>query len=52
VNDDDGSALQFFPAIDVDPDGVVHVMWGDMRDDPSQIRYHIYYTRSEDQGET
>lgn len=52
LNDDDGSALQFFPAIDVGPDGVIHVMWGDMRDDPSQIRYHIYYTRSEDQGQS
>ena len=26
------------------PDGTVHVMWGDMRDDPAQTRYHIYYT--------
>ena len=50
VNDDDRSALQFFPAIDVGPDGTVHIMWGDMRDDPAQTRYHIYYTQSEDQG--
>jgi hypothetical protein len=52
LNDDDGDALQFFPAVDVDPDGGVHVMWGDMRDDPAQTRYHIYYTSSEDQGDT
>jgi hypothetical protein len=52
LNDDDGAALQFFPAIDVGPDGVVHVMWGDMRDDPAQTRYHIYYTRSDDRGDT
>ncbi len=52
LNDDDGAALQFFPAVDVGPDGVVHVMWGDMRDDPAQTRYHIYYTRSEDGGES
>jgi hypothetical protein len=52
LNDDDGDALQFFPSIDVDPHGTVHVMWGDMRDDPAQTRYHIYYTSSEDQGET
>jgi hypothetical protein len=52
VNDDDGSALQFFPAVDVSPDGAVHVMWGDMRDDPAQTRYHIYYARSDDQGRT
>ena len=27
-------------------------MWGDMRDDPQEIRYHVYYTKSEDQGKT
>jgi hypothetical protein len=52
LNDDDTEHVQFFPAVDVSPDGAVHVMWGDMRDDPHQTRYHIYYTRSEDQGET
>ena len=52
LNDDDGNALQFFPSIDVAPDGTLHVMWGDMRDDPAQTRYHIYYTSSEDQGRT
>ncbi|BAS26431.1 sialidase family protein [Limnochorda pilosa] len=52
LNGDDGSALQFFPSVDVDPSGSVHVMWGDMRDDASQTRYHIYYTRSEDGGAT
>lgn len=52
LNDDDGAALQFFPSIDVDPNGSVHAMWADMRDDPSETRYQIYYTRSDDQGET
>ncbi len=52
LNDDDGETLQFFPEIAVGPEGNVHVMWADMRDDPSRIRYHIYYTTSEDQGET
>jgi hypothetical protein len=52
LNDDDTSFTQLFPAIDVDPAGSVHVMWGDMRDDPAHSRYHIYYTRSDDQGET
>jgi hypothetical protein len=52
INDDDTSAIQFFPSIDVAPNGSVHVMWGDMRDDPAETRYHIYYTRSEDGGET
>jgi hypothetical protein len=27
-------------------------MWGDMRDDPMEVRYHIYYSRSEDKGAT
>ena len=51
INTDETDAVQFFPAIDVGPDGVIHLMWGDMRDDPVQTRYHIYYSRSEDQGE-
>ena len=49
---DETDRLQFFPAIATDPNGGLHVMWGDMRDDPSGLRYHIYYTRSEDKGET
>ena len=52
LNADDTDRLQFFPSITADPDGNVHVMWGDMRDDRADTRYHIYYTRSEDQGET
>jgi len=27
-------------------------MWGDMRDDPVEIRYNIYYTSSDDGGKT
>ena len=34
------------------PDGTVHAMWGDMRDDMAQSRFNIYYTESEDGGET
>ena len=52
LNDDDTSHIQFFPAVDVDPNGSIHVMWGDMRDDRSQSRFHIYYTRSDDKAET
>ena len=51
INTDETDAVQFFPAMDVGPDGTIHLMWGDMRDDPVQTRYHIYYSRSEDQGE-
>ncbi len=52
LNADDTNRVQFFPAVDVSPSGTIHVMWGDMRDDPVETRYHIYYTRSEDQGQT
>jgi hypothetical protein len=52
LNDDDGTAIQFFPSVDVAPNGTVHVMWGDMRDDPAETRFHIYYTQSADAGET
>ena len=52
LNQDEGSSVQFFPAITVGSDDKVHVMWGDMRDDAVGTRYHIYYTTSEDQGET
>ncbi|MDQ3512158.1 MAG: glycoside hydrolase [Chloroflexota bacterium] len=52
INGDDTTRAQFYTSIDVSEDGVVHAMWGDMRDDPNEIRYHIYYTRSSDQGAT
>jgi hypothetical protein len=52
LNDDDTDHVQIFPSIDVSPDGTVHAMWGDFRDSVSQSSYHIYYTRSDDQGQT
>ncbi len=52
VNDDDTGRMQFFSAITTSPDGRLHAMWGDMRDDPKELRYHIYYSMSEDQGES
>ncbi|MDF3042184.1 MAG: hypothetical protein K0Q71_4890, partial [Thermomicrobiales bacterium] len=52
INADDTDRIQFFPAIDVSPDGTLHAMWGDMRDDPQEARFHIYYSESDDQGET
>jgi hypothetical protein len=52
INQDGTNANQFFPQITTSPDGIVHVMWGDQRDDPVRLRYHIYYSQSTDQGET
>ena len=52
INDDRKNGYQFFPDLDVDPNGVIHAMWGDTRDDLSNLKYHIYYSRSEDGGQT
>src|SRR3972149_3695436 len=52
VNDDETVAYQTFPAVSVDPKGLIHVMWGDFRDDKSEKRYNIYYSKSEDGGLT
>ncbi len=52
LNDDETERLQFFPSVATDPNGTVHVMWGDMRDDRAETKYHIYYTSSEDKGQT
>lgn len=52
VNDDGSGRLQFFPAIAVDPQGSLHAMWGDTRDDPQELAYHVYYSTSKDQGQT
>ena len=52
VNDDGSGRPQFFPSITVDPVGALHMIWGDTRNDPAELLYHIYYSCSEDQGET
>lgn len=52
LNDDKTNRDQFLPAIAVSPNGTIHVSWADRRDDPKDIEYHIYYTRSIDRGET
>lgn len=52
LNQDETNSVQFFPALAVAPNGTLHVMWGDMRDDAVETRYHIYYSSSEDQGDT
>lgn len=52
LNQDRTNNLQFFPSVAAGPDGTIHVMWGDTRDDPASVKYHIYYTKSEDEGKT
>jgi len=43
VNDDGTNAAQFFPALRVSSDGVVHIIWGDQRFDPLGIGYDVFY---------
>ena len=52
VNDDETGRLQFYTSITADPEGVLHMMWADTRDDPVELSYHIYYSSSKDRGET
>ncbi|HEX77514.1 MAG TPA: hypothetical protein G4O03_03760 [Dehalococcoidia bacterium] len=52
VSDDMSQRIQFFPALAVDPEGTIHMIWGDTRDDPTELSYHIYYSCSKDRGQT
>ncbi|MCP4634232.1 MAG: T9SS type A sorting domain-containing protein [candidate division Zixibacteria bacterium] len=54
LNDDPigNDADQFFQWISCDPHGNVHVFFYDRRDDPSNILFDGYYTRSDDGGAT
>jgi hypothetical protein len=52
ISADSSNASQFFPALAVQPDGTLTAIWADMRDDPSQVSYHIYTSESQDQGAT
>lgn len=52
VNDDDGGADQFLPAVSVGPDGTVDVSWQDRRDDPANHLFTTYYAYSTDGGVT
>jgi hypothetical protein len=40
------------PVLAVGPDGQVHALWLDRRDDPDNRLFHAYYTSSTDGGET
>lgn len=54
VNDDPmyNGCDQFHPWLSIDNDGVIHVCFLDRRDDPVNMLYNNYYTRSTDGGET
>lgn len=42
VNDETENA-QYMPWVDVGPDGQVHVVWYDRRDDPANVNNTVYY---------
>ncbi|MCD6461326.1 MAG: exo-alpha-sialidase, partial [Thermoplasmata archaeon] len=51
VNNDNTTNDQFFPAISVSPNGWVHLIFYDRRDDPDNVLLSIYYAQSRDGGE-
>ena len=52
VNQDTGTADQFFPTAIYGPDGLLHVAWLDRRDDPHNLTFSCYYSQSSDEGAT
>jgi hypothetical protein len=52
VNDDNGTAYQFFPAIAIDPAGTVGLSWYDTRNDPLNHKTDQYFSFSTDGGGT
>ena len=53
INDDPGtSAWQWFGTMSVAPNGRIDVIWLDTRDDPGTYLSSLYYSFSEDNGQT
>jgi len=54
VNDDppDSNAWQWFATMAVAPNGRIDVIWNDTRNDPDGFESELYYSYSEDAGET
>jgi hypothetical protein len=51
VNDDGGTATQFFPWVAVDPtDGTISLSWYDTRNDANNKKTQIYFARSSNGG--
>lgn len=50
VNDDTTTKDKFFPAMFVQPQGDIHVVWADRRLDPNGVNYDIFYATSVDNG--
>lgn len=54
INDDamGNGRDQFFPWIDVDEDCKINVSFYDRRDDPDNLRFHLYFSHSTDSGDS
>ena len=54
LNDDplNNGRNQVLPWLVATADGTLHASWYDRRDDPANIQYHVYYSRSTDGGHT
>jgi hypothetical protein len=52
VNDDTGTAYQFFPAISIDPAGTVGLSWYDTRRDSTNHKTDQFFSASHDGGTT
>jgi hypothetical protein len=52
VNDNANDADPSNPAVAVNKDGIVAVVWNDRRDDPKNVCYQLYYAVSINGGET
>jgi len=52
LNDDSTTRDQFFPTIVSNPNGILIAYWYDRRDDPSNVNFKIYKSRSLDGGDT
>ena len=52
INDDAGSAWQWFGMLSIAPNGRLDVFWNDTRDDPKGFDSVLYYASSEDHGVT
>ncbi|HEV8360870.1 MAG TPA: hypothetical protein VGR28_10490 [Candidatus Thermoplasmatota archaeon] len=46
TDDPPGPNVQFFPVLATGPDGCIHALWYDRRDDPGNYKNGVYYSRS------
>ena len=52
VNDDVTTADQVLPWMDVKPNGTIDIAWYDRRNDPTDLKWDVYFASSTDEGNT